>query len=177
MSFWERKMKTYFSRIDFDKDGSITKADFEGMGNRFIELKPETAGPTGEAIKGKLNDIFDKYITAIGGKSTDPVNQDNFIKGMEKMLGEEATLKGPLPLFFQAIDANSDGMIDADEYSIFFKVMGLDDTQGKAAFKAIDTNNDGLLSEEEFCDAGVKFFTTKDDENCPSKGFWGPLAQ
>ncbi len=32
-----QKMKTYFTRIDFDKDGSITKKDFEGMGDRFIK--------------------------------------------------------------------------------------------------------------------------------------------
>lgn len=36
MSHWERKMKTYFKRIDFDKDGSITRKDFEGMAERFI---------------------------------------------------------------------------------------------------------------------------------------------
>ena len=33
--FWLRKMKTYFVRIDFDKDGSITRKDFEGMASRF----------------------------------------------------------------------------------------------------------------------------------------------
>ena len=35
--FWLRKMKTYFQRIDFDKDGSITKKDFQGMADRVIE--------------------------------------------------------------------------------------------------------------------------------------------
>ncbi len=35
--FWQRKMRTYFQRIDFDKDGSITKKDFEGMADRYIK--------------------------------------------------------------------------------------------------------------------------------------------
>ena len=35
--FWKRKMSTYFHRIDFDKDGAITRADFEGMAKRFME--------------------------------------------------------------------------------------------------------------------------------------------
>ena len=42
--FWLRKMGTYFQRIDFDKDGSITRKDFEGMAERFInsgKLKSE----------------------------------------------------------------------------------------------------------------------------------------
>lgn len=37
--FWVRKMKTYFQRIDFDKDGAITKKDFEGMADRFVKCE------------------------------------------------------------------------------------------------------------------------------------------
>ena len=38
------KMRTYFARIDFDKDGSITRKDFEGMATRFAsELSKEKA--------------------------------------------------------------------------------------------------------------------------------------
>ncbi len=32
-----QKMKTYFTRIDFDQDGAITKKDFQGMADRFIK--------------------------------------------------------------------------------------------------------------------------------------------
>ncbi len=35
--FWQKKMRTYFQRIDFDHDGAITKKDFEGMADRFIK--------------------------------------------------------------------------------------------------------------------------------------------
>lgn len=35
--FWLKKMRTYFQRIDFDKDGAITRKDFEGMAERVIE--------------------------------------------------------------------------------------------------------------------------------------------
>ena len=37
MSFWEKKMRVYFKRIDFDHDGVITRKDFEGMADRFIK--------------------------------------------------------------------------------------------------------------------------------------------
>ena len=45
--FWLRKMRTYFTRIDFDKDGAITRNDFEAMAQRFInsgKLKSEHEG-------------------------------------------------------------------------------------------------------------------------------------
>lgn len=52
-SFWVRKIETYFTRIDFDKDGSITKKDFEGMANRFVESEKLDA-KRGEELKAKL---------------------------------------------------------------------------------------------------------------------------
>ena len=54
--FWTRKMKTYFNRIDFDKDGSITRKDFEGMGERFVEADKLDA-TAGAAMKSKLVEV------------------------------------------------------------------------------------------------------------------------
>ena len=54
--FWQRKMKTYFNRIDFDKDGSITRNDFEGMAKRFVE--------TGK-LSGDRQDDMMKTLTAV----------------------------------------------------------------------------------------------------------------
>lgn len=46
-------MRTYFSRIDFDKDGSITQKDFEAMASRFIESEKLDA-KRGADLKQKL---------------------------------------------------------------------------------------------------------------------------
>ena len=55
-AFWERKMKTYFTRIDFDGDGNITKADFQGMGDRFVSAEA-LKGDAATAVKAKLIDV------------------------------------------------------------------------------------------------------------------------
>ena len=120
--------------------------------------------------------IWDKYISAIGGG--DSLNLENFTNAMRKLVGDpaaEETLIGPMPLFFEAVDANNDGFIDAGEFGIFFKIFGLDEKLGPESFKAIDTNNDGLLSKEEFIAASKEFFTSK-DEALPTKVFWGALV-
>lgn len=173
--FWTRKMKTYFNRIDFDKDGSITKKDFEGMGERFVEADKLDAD-AGAKMKGKLVEIWDKYISAVGGG--DGITEEKFIAAMQKLVQDPAmkeTLAGPLPLFFQAVDANNDGFIDSGEFGIFFRIFGLEETMAPASFQAIDTNNDGLLSKDEFVTAGTDFFTS-DNAACPTKLFWGPLV-
>jgi hypothetical protein len=33
--FWVSKIRTVFHRIDFNKDGTLSQADFEGMADRF----------------------------------------------------------------------------------------------------------------------------------------------
>jgi len=110
-----------------------------------------------------------------GGKS---LTQPLFIEAMKKQFTDpemKKTLAGPLPIFFHAVDANNDGMIQGDEFALFFQILGLDPTMAPASFKAIDTNDDGQLSLEEFIHAGTLFFTSE-DEKCPSKVFWGPLV-
>jgi len=51
--FWVRKMKTYFQRIDFDKDGAITQKDFEGMAERFVK-REKLDDAKGKELKSKL---------------------------------------------------------------------------------------------------------------------------
>lgn len=176
--FWHKKMCTYFKRIDFDGDGKITRADFEGMAKRFAET-----GKLNEARSKDLFDtltaVWDNYVSVID--APEGLNQGKFIAAMKHLVKDDkkrASLEGPLPLFFHAVDSNDDGFIDVGEYEEFFKIFGLDPALAAASFRAIDANDDGLLSKEEFKDAGRDFFLKddeKDDEKCPTSLFWGPL--
>jgi len=169
-------MNTYFARIDFDGDGAITKADFEGMGTRFVEK--EKADPkTGDIIKGKICAVWDDFLSKVDG-AENGIKKDAFVAAMKAQVNDESkreTLKGPLPLFFAAVDANNDGFIDKDEFGIFFDIIGLNRDMAPASFEAIDTNGDGLLSADEFVEAGTDFFTSEDAAS-PNRLFWGPLV-
>lgn len=173
--FWIRKMKTYFQRIDFDKDGAITQKDFEAMADRFVSSE-KLSEERGKELKGKLLQVWEKYLK--GAKDGQAIDQASFIEAIKKQVADKAlheALAGPLPLFFSAVDANADGAIQSDEFELFFQIIGLDPKMAPATFKAIDTNNDGSLSLDEFVTAGVDFFTSE-DENSPNKLFWGPLV-
>ena len=120
--------------------------------------------------------VWEKYLKGSSGGSS--LNQEQFIATLKKQVQDPAlreTLAGPLPLFFSAIDANSDGAIQKDEFELFFDIIGLDVKMAGPTFEAIDTNHDGQLSLDEFVTAGVDFFTSE-DESSPHKLFWGPLV-
>lgn len=51
-------MRTYFDRIDFDKDGVVTRQDFEAMANRFIESE-RLDDDRGQELKAKLIEVSD----------------------------------------------------------------------------------------------------------------------
>eukprot|EP00178_Gracilaria_changii_P017956 TRINITY_DN51246_c0_g1_i1.p1 TRINITY_DN51246_c0_g1~~TRINITY_DN51246_c0_g1_i1.p1 ORF type:complete len:178 (+),score=31.74 TRINITY_DN51246_c0_g1_i1:63-596(+) len=173
--FWLRKMRTYFQRIDFDKDGAITRRDFEGMAQRFKETGKLSAEHAGHLDTDLMN-IWGIMHSASG---SDAINQDQFIEIMKKQVHDEKlkpTLEAPLPNFFRAVDSNDDKLISEDEFANFFKILGLDETLAPASFKAIDDNHDGQISEEEFRHNGSEFFLEEKDESKPSKLFWGPLV-
>ena len=48
---WMRKIATYFNTIDFDKDGSITLSDFEGMAQRVMETLKQSDDWKEDAMK------------------------------------------------------------------------------------------------------------------------------
>jgi len=167
-------MNTYFQRIDFDKDGSITRKDFEGMATRFSEKLPKDKA---DDLVKTITNVWDQYLHGVGGGES--IAKDAFIDAMKKLVKDpnmKATLEGPLPLFFHAVDSNDDGMISEDEFANFFRILGLDPAMAPATFQAIDTNNDGLLSKEEFTHAGTEFFLSE-DPSLPTKLFWGPLTR
>ena len=106
------------------------------------------------------------------------MNESAFVDVMKKVaLSTNSTeaLKGPLPLYFVAVDSNQDGNIEIEEYEIFFNTLGMDKTLASAAFKDIDENNDGVINEEEFVEAGIKFFTCQNEDG-RAQMFWGKVV-
>jgi Ca2+-binding EF-hand superfamily protein len=174
-AFIERKLKTYFSRIDFDKDGAITRSDFEGLGTRFVESEKLDAAK-GADLKAKLVQVWEQYLKGVVSDGT-KLTESVFVEAVKKQRGDpkfKEVLAGPLPLFFSAVDGNGDGLIQKEEFQLFFKLLGIEKDAAKS-FEAIDTNKDGDISKEEFVIAGTDFFTST-DESSPSKLFWGPLV-
>lgn len=61
--------------------------------------------------------------------------------------GKRASINATLPLIFDAIDANQDDGVSADEFSNYFQSMGVDDKDfATKVFLAMDADGDGSLS-------------------------------
>lgn len=75
---------------------------------------------------------------------------------------------------FSILDVNNNGAIDAWEYILFMKCIGVDDGPAHDAFTILDHNGNGSLDEEELI-KGVHDFFRSDDWDSKGNALFGPL--
>lgn len=70
--FWMRKMRTYFSKFDFDNDGVISRDDMANMAIRFANFEKADAQKAEH-----LKTLFDN-VRGLGCSETGAVSNNSF---------------------------------------------------------------------------------------------------
>jgi len=166
-------MKTQFSCVDVDKDGTLTKNDYEEFGRRFAEHQQLDE----EKAKAVSSYMLEFWSMMSNGNDDLIITENQYVDLMKIRVFDPAFHKAAVDAIhknFTVLDANGDGSIDWNEFVLYFKSLGRDEESAKMAFEAIDVNQDGLITLEEFTENYLAFLTTEDEEHS-SKFCWGPL--
>ena len=172
-----RKMKTRYARLDVDKDAHITLADYELMAKRMVEY--------GKLSKDKADMVYEKFrkmaeLTGCG-KPGEKLAVNKAIKQVHELLlmlpddQWKQINNSNAGKLFHAVDTNSDGIILADEFAVFFMAVGLSRAESNRSFDIIDTDKNGEISYEEFMNAADDFYRGTEETEL-SKAFFGPLV-
>ena len=158
MNFGGKKIQRFMEVRDTDKDGLLTRADFELVVQRYKEL-----GASEEQLE-KINTCFGKAYTQLGivDDSTSLTYgefADRFAKQLDKF---KEIIDAMLLGMFDIVDTNNDGKISFQEWVNFYKAIGIDTSYARASFDAMDTNGDGVISKDEFVKYKEYLLTTKD---------------
>ena len=165
------------TRLDINKDGHISRDDFELMGERLAEYSGMTKEQA-EETKKEFIKIGDKLNLKPGVKI--PL-EEAAKKASESLLSmspaeRKAIIHDGHNMLFDAIDTNKDGHISVKEFKVYFDVIAplISEAEVAHSFNTIDANKNGEISREEFLAAAEDFLGGVEETEL-SKVFFGPL--
>ena len=167
--FWNKKLDRAIRVRDTDKDGIITRKDFELVAQRYKDL----GDVSGEQLQ-RVQESLMKLCDSVG--LTDDTKQFTYEEFKTRhanvnLLEVNNTL---FRTIFNGLDINGNGVVSMKEWELHYKCMGLDPKYAKASFEAMDTNGNGVVSLEEFTAYHVEFFSTTENK-LNSAILYGPL--
>ena len=163
--------------MDINKDGHISREDFELMGKKLAEHSGMTEEQA-EATTREFLKVADMINLKPGVKT--PL-EDAAKKANESYLSMSlkekiALVNGTHNLLFDAVDTNKDGHISMEEFKVYLNLIapGVSEDEISHSFDTIDTNKNGEISREEFLAAAQDFLIGVDETEL-SKAFLGRL--
>ena len=173
-AFLQRKWKTYFVQQDVTKNGYLSFEDFEETGKRFVEYD-NLDEKKGKEIAKRLTDVMINY--GLKGRG-DKMSLEQFLAKQMEIRADprvKEIIKTNLDMMFDVVDTNGDGTISLKEYQVFFKCLGIDESNAKPSFDGIDTSRNGVISKAEYLAAAVEFLHGLDQKS-GATSFMGPLV-
>ena len=167
--FWKKKLRKAFENQDVDKDGFISRADYDLIISRYKEMGAS------ERCTTKLQDTWEKMYKLWGiTDHTVKFSIDEMIVIHGKVLQLVSKHTNMFDEMFDSIDMNGNGEISFTEWDAHYKSMTIPSEHARASFDAMDTNRDGIVSKQEFYDYHIEFFLTTEDK-LNSSILFGPL--
>lgn len=167
--FWHKKMTKELSVRDADKDGFISRSDFQLIIQRYKDM-----GSSEEHLK-KLNKNFDAICFMFGVKDEHTkLSFEQCIDSFSKAGAMVGDVSEVFTTHFEIIDSDGNGEISYKEWVNCYKALDIDTAYARASFDACDTNGDGIISKEEFAAYAYEFIFTAEDK-LKSSIIHGPL--
>ncbi len=179
----QKKQTHLFKLIDIDNNGLMEADDWVAIGQRLTTERGIQKGQQEyDRIQQAVQGIWKDLSPFIGAKQADKATPEEWSKFIEEKVisVDDATYAGYVNKvvkgIFTILDVNRNGAIDAWEYILFMKCMGVKDGPAHDAFTVLDNNGNGVLDEEELI-KGVEEFFKSDDWHSKGNSLFGPLPE
>ena len=173
-----KKIRTHFTRLDVNKNGFISRNDYEEMAQKIAhygKLSEEDAASVMAAFMeiAKVLDLKPGVKLSIE-EASQKVHTNTLSLPSDQ---NKDVCDRTYGMMFDAFDTNNDGRISLEEFTgVFFKVLAPDikEEDAQRSFNILDTDKDGAISREEFLTAAFDFMCGMKETEIANSLF-GPL--
>lgn len=171
--FWRKKLRKAVLTRDANKDGTLSRADFKLILERYKQLESSTP----EHVE-TLSKMFLKLVDQMGlNNDCDVCSYEEFEeRWMEGMSKPNAliTERKALNEMFRIIDTDDDRSISYNGWRDHYTANAIPVEYAQASFDAMDTNKDGRVTKEEFIQYHLEYFFSSENK-LNSAILFGPL--
>jgi Ca2+-binding EF-hand superfamily protein len=176
--FQKRKQAKVFEVGDVDKNGVLEQADFERVSDNLARASGfATGSPEHQSLRAAYLAGW-AQVQTYAKQYSDRVTPSEWLEARAALINDPALYprfkQSTVDVFFKMFDANRDGAISCEEFSLFFKGYEIDDAQAEEAFRQMDTNGDGRITREEMFEL-VEQFHHSQDPSAPGNWLYGKL--
>lgn len=170
--FQKKKILNLFENLyDTNKDGVIEKCDFDEALDKIKSLHHWNNNDDAyKSAQGTLNSIWDGLKDRADVNKDGKITKEEWTKMWEGCIKDVASGKGfpawqqnYMEFMFYANDTSGDNLIDRDEYTAVYKLLGFPDADVKVCFDKISEGcKDQMINKDTFEALWKEYFVAED---------------
>jgi hypothetical protein len=177
--FQKQKLPALFALHDLNRDGVITRADFEEFTRRVASSRGwGLASAEYQELLSRFLTFWDGLAQTASAGGAGWVTPTEWLDYWDRILGTPGMydqIAAPIGrTLFTILDQDGDGAVTADEYASMYAHGGLDPAEAAAAFARLDLDGDGRLSVDEVMQLADQFFRSENATD-PGNLLFGPV--
>ncbi len=175
--FQKRKLAVLFDHYDANGDGFVTKADYEGLAQRFCDAWNYSPGTAEYEAAYAQHVAIWEYVRSVADTDDDgQVTLKEFLTSYGNML-EDKKLRRQLvqdygAAMFKLCDQDGDGKISGAEWAAVLQCFDLSEEDAQEAFRHLDVKGTGYITFKQMRKLGKGYFGN--DAEAPGNWFYGP---
>ncbi|MFD3682030.1 EF-hand domain-containing protein [Streptomyces sp. NPDC058613] len=172
------KLRRRFELFDENKDGLVSKADYDRLADRLAVAAD--SGPDSELAR-KLRREYDqgwqRMCEELGCEAGASMNEEDFVAtwhAVQQRYGFTTSIQPIVDTVITSMDRDGNGAVDVGEFTRWIGAYGVDPASARAAFDRLDRNGDERIGRAELTRAFKEYFLGT-DENAPGNWIYGPF--
>lgn len=173
-----RKLTRFFRVYDIDGDGVIQRKDYIQLAHNVARAKNlPIDSPLGKRMEEVFLQVWEN-LEILADKNYDHVvTLQEFLDYREKLHTDEGKYRDLVEAglaLFDLLDMDQNGIIDVDEFVVFYEFFDLPADLARDMFERLDASGKGYITREESIQLGQEF-NLANNPDAPGNWLFGPF--